>query len=146
MTSKISSRVSLANAFEILSILELSIKPSSCFCDMSVLPWSLEHEQDLAAAIRFQGLLERFLELVEGVHMLHCGGERSISYEVSQLLINLFDLFGRHSWELPTLKAVDDNRAARFKRFGQLAHGSSTHGIEDEAKFLPVESPLNILL
>jgi hypothetical protein len=37
-------------------------------------------------------LLERFLELVEGVHMLHCGGERSISYEVSQLLINLFDL------------------------------------------------------
>src|SRR5260370_15828892 len=112
MTSKISSRVSLANAFEILSILELSIKPSSCFCDMSVLPWSLELEQDLAAAIRFQGLLERFLELVEGV---------------------------RHSWELPTLQAVDDNRAARFKRLGQLAHGSSTYRIEDEAKFLPVE-------
>src|SRR4029077_16896231 len=84
-------------------------------------------EQDLAAAIRFQGLLERFLELVEPVHMLHCGGERSISYEVSQLLVNLRDLcagrvaypidepesveakttvdelFGRHSRELPTL-------------------------------------------
>src|SRR6266481_4034280 len=127
-------------------------------------------EQDLAATIRFQGLVERFLELVEGVHMLHCGGERSISYEVSQLLINLFDLcarrvaypidepksveakttvdelFGRHSWELPTLKAVDDNRAARFKRFGQLAHWGSTHRIEDEAKFLPVESLLNILV
>src|ERR1700745_2109633 len=100
-------------------------------------------EQDLAAAIRFQGLLERFLELVERVHVLHCGGERSISYEVSQLLVNLLDLrvrrvaypiyepesvvgntrvyelFGRHSWELPTLNGVDDNRAARFKRFGQ---------------------------
>jgi len=113
-------------------------------------------------------LLECFLELVERVHMLHCGGERSISYEVSQLLVNLFDLCarrgaypidepesveaktmvdelpGRHSWELPTLKALDDNRAARFKRFGQLAHGSSTHRIEDEAKSLPVESLLNI--
>src|SRR5260221_5773529 len=137
---------------------------------MSVLPWSLELEQDLSAAIRFQGLLERFLELVERVHMLHCGGERSISYEVSQLLVNLLDLcagrvaypidepesveakttvdevFGRYSRELPTLKGVDDNRSARFKRFGQLAHGSSTHRIEDEAKFLPVESLLNVLV
>src|SRR4029077_13505481 len=56
------------------------------------------------------------------------------------------ELFGRHSWDLPTLKAVNDNRAARFKRFGQLAHGSSTHRIEHEAKFLPVESLLNILV
>src|SRR6266478_6952492 len=127
-------------------------------------------EQDLTAAIRFQGLLERFLELVERVHMLYCGGEQSISYEVSQLLVNLFDLcarrvaypidepesveakttvdelFGRHSWELPTLKGVHDNRAARLKRFGQLTHGSSTHDIEDEAKFLSVESLLNILV
>src|SRR5258708_7456302 len=126
-------------------------------------------EQNLAAAIRFQGLPERFLELVERVHMLHCGGERSISYEVSQLLVNLLDLcagsvaypidepesveakttvdelFGRHSWELPTLNAVDDNRAARFERFGQLANGSSAQRIEREAKFLPVESLLNIL-
>src|SRR5207249_8709242 len=102
--------------------------------------------------------------------MLHCGGERSISYEVSQLLVNLFDfcarrvaypidepesveakttvdeLFGRHGWELPTLKAVDDNRAAWFKRFCQLAHGSSTHRIEDEAKFLSVEGLLNTLV
>jgi hypothetical protein len=39
-------------------------------------------EQDLSAAIRFQRLLERFLELVERVDMLHCGGERSISCEV----------------------------------------------------------------
>ena len=135
-----------------------------------MLPWLLKLEQDLSAAIRFQGLLERFLKLVERVHMLHCGRERSISYEVSQLLVNLFDLsarrvaypidepesvegkttvdelFGWHGWELPTLNAVDDNRAARFKRFGQLAHGSSTHSIEDEAKFLPVESLLNILV
>jgi len=37
-------------------------------------------------------LLERFLELVERVHMLDCSGERSISDEVSQLLVNLFDL------------------------------------------------------
>jgi len=37
-------------------------------------------------------LLERFLKLVEGVHTIHCGGERSISYEVSQLLVNLLDL------------------------------------------------------
>src|SRR6266404_5276916 len=137
--------------------------------DLSVLPWSLKLEQDLAAAIRFQRLPECFLELVERVHMLHRGEKRSISYEVSQLLVNLFDLctrrvaypidepesveakttvdevFGRHSWELPTLKAVDDNRAARFERLGQLAHGSSTHRIEYEAKFLPVESLLNIL-
>src|ERR1700686_3598528 len=126
-------------------------------------------EQDLAAAIRFQGLLERFLKPVERVHTLHCGGKRSIGYEVSQRLVNLLDLcagspaypidepesveakttvdelFGRHGWELPTLKAVDDNRAARFKRFGQLAHGSSTQRIEHEAEFLPVESLLNIL-
>src|ERR1700730_14746820 len=138
--------------------------------DLSVLPWSLKLEQDLAAAIRFQRLPECFLELVERVHMLHCGGERSISYEVSELLVYFFDLcarrvvypidepesveakttvdelFGRHSWELPTLKAIHDNRAARFKRFGQLAHGRSTHRIEDEAKFLPVESLLNILV
>src|SRR5713226_7214261 len=102
--------------------------------------------------------------------MFHCGGERSIRYQVSQLLVNLLDLcarrvaypidepesveakttvdelFGRHRWELPTLKAVHDNRAARFERFGQLALGSSTHRIEDEAKFLPVESLLNILV
>src|SRR3989449_9022863 len=110
-------------------------------------------EQDLAATIRFQGLVERLLKLVEWVHMLHCGGERSISYEVSQLLVNLLDLcagrvaypvdepesvkakttvdevFGRYSRELPTLKGVNNNRAARFKRFGQLAHRCSAHHI-----------------
>jgi hypothetical protein len=40
-------------------------------------------EQNLSAAIRFQRLLERFLELLERVDMLNCGGERSISYEVA---------------------------------------------------------------
>src|SRR5690349_3229267 len=84
-------------------------------------------EQNLAAAIRFQRLLDRFLELLEGVHMLHCSGERSISYEGAHLLVNLLDLCarrvpypidepesvgakttvdqvsGRDGWELPTL-------------------------------------------
>src|ERR1700747_520584 len=101
--------------------------------------------------------------------MLLCSGERSISYQVSQLLVNLFDLCagcvaypidepetveakaavdevsGRDGRELPTLKGVDDNRAARFKRFGQLPPGCSAHRIEDEAKFLPLESLLNIV-
>src|SRR6267154_4248183 len=127
-------------------------------------------EQNFSAAIRFQRLLERFLELLERVDMLHCGGERSISYEGAQLLVNLLDLragrvaypidepesveakttidkvFGRDGWELPTLHGVDDNRAASLERFGQLSHGSSAHRIEDETKFLPVESLLNILV
>jgi hypothetical protein len=37
-------------------------------------------------------LLERFLELLERVRMLDCGGERSIGYQVAQLLVNLLDL------------------------------------------------------
>src|SRR6266576_6263974 len=118
-------------------------------------------EQNLSAAIRFQRLLKCFLELVERVDMLHCGGERFISYEVAQLLVNLLDLcsgrvaypidepesveakttvdklFGRDGWELPTLHGVDDNRAASRERFGQIAHGSSAHRIEDETEFLP---------
>src|SRR4029077_8430278 len=126
-------------------------------------------EQNLSAAIRFQRLLERFLELLERVDMLHCGGERSISYEVAQLLVNLLDLcarrvaypidepesveaettvdevVGRDGCELPTLHGVDDNRAASLERLGQLTHGSSAHRIDDETKFLPVESLLNIL-
>src|ERR1700752_3394886 len=49
-------------------------------------------EQDLAAAVRLQRLLDRLLELLERIRMLHCGRERSIRYEVSQLLIDLVDL------------------------------------------------------
>jgi hypothetical protein len=49
-------------------------------------------EQNLAAAIRFQRLLERFLELLKRVDMFHCGGERSISYKVAQLLVSLLYL------------------------------------------------------
>jgi hypothetical protein len=49
-------------------------------------------EQDLAAAIPFQRLLECFLELVEPIDMVYCGGERSVSYEVAELLVNLLDL------------------------------------------------------
>jgi len=52
-------------------------------------------EQNLPAAIRFQRLLERLLELLERVDLLHSGGERSISYEVAQLLVNLLDLCAR---------------------------------------------------
>src|SRR5258708_37452209 len=94
--------------------------------------------------------------------MLHCGGERSIRYQVSQLLVNLFDLCarrvpypidepesveaettvdelcGRHTWQLPTLDGVRGNRASRFKRFRRLAHGSSTQHIEHERGFLPL--------
>src|SRR5882724_2981010 len=127
-------------------------------------------EQDLAAAIRFQRLLERFLELLERVDLLHCGGERSISYEVAQLLVNLLDLcarrvaypidqpesveakttvdkvFGRYGRELPTLHSVDNNRAASLEVVCQLSHGSYAHRIEEAAKFLPVESLLNILV
>src|SRR5260370_1357276 len=102
--------------------------------------------------------------------MLHSGGERSVSYEVAQLLVNLLDLcsgrvaypidepesveakttvdevFGRDRRELAALHGVGDNRAARLERLGQLSHGGSAHRIEDETKFLPVESFLNILV
>src|SRR2546428_5589381 len=131
---------------------------------------SAKFEQDFAATIRFQGLPERFLELLERVDMLHCGVERSISYEVAQLLVNLLDLcpgrvvypihepesveaeitidqvFGRDRRELPAQNGVDDSRAASLERLGQLAHRSSAYVIEDEAQFLPVESLLNILV
>jgi hypothetical protein len=40
-------------------------------------------------------LLERFLELLQRVDTLHCGGQRSVSYEVAQLLVNLLDLCAR---------------------------------------------------
>jgi hypothetical protein len=50
-------------------------------------PWLLKLEQDLAATIRSQRLPECFFEPVERVHMLHRGGERSISYEVSELRV-----------------------------------------------------------
>src|SRR5712691_3734356 len=111
-----------------------------------------------------------FLERVEWVDLLHCGPERSLSDEVAQLLVHLPDLgarcraypidqpeavetettvdelAGRHGRELPTEEGVDDNRAARFERLGQLAHGSSAHRIEDETQCLPVESLFNLLV
>src|SRR6266850_1621101 len=75
-------------------------------------------------------MLERFLELLERIHMLDCGGERSISYQVAQLLVNLLDfcagcvaypidepesmqaettvdkVFGRNGREMPALQVV----------------------------------------
>ena len=106
-------------------------------------------EQNLSAAIRFQRLLERFLESLQRVHMLHFGGERSISYQVAQLLVDLLNLcagcvahpiaepksvkaktkedevLGREGWDLPTVHGVDDNRAAPLERLAQLAHRAS---------------------
>src|SRR5258705_12641098 len=100
-------------------------------------------------------MLERFLELLDRIHMLNCGRERSISYEVAQLPVNLLDLcagcvaypidepesvqaeitidqvFGRDRRELPTQNGVGDDRAASLERLGQFAHGYSTHGIEN---------------
>jgi uncharacterized protein len=65
-------------------------------------------EQDLAATIRFQRLFERLLELVERVHMLHCGGEPPISHEVSQLLVNLFYLCpGRAAYPIDEPESVE---------------------------------------
>src|SRR5438094_628246 len=124
----------------------------------------------LPPAMRSQRSCERFFELLERVDMLHCGVERSISYEVAQLLVNLLDLcpgrvaypihepesveaeitidqvFGRDRRELPAQNGVDDSRAASFERLGQLAHRSSAYVIEDEAQFLPVQSLLNLLV
>jgi len=37
-------------------------------------------------------MLERLLELLERIHLLDCGGERSFSYEVAQFLLNLLQL------------------------------------------------------
>src|SRR6476660_522268 len=102
--------------------------------------------------------------------MLHCGRERSVRYEAAHLLVNLLDLCagrvaypidepesveakttvdevsGRDGWELPALHGVDENRAASLERFGQIAHGSSAHRIEDKTEFLPAKSLLNIFL
>src|SRR6266446_5566334 len=127
-------------------------------------------EQDLAAAMRLQRLRERFLERVEWVDLLHGGPERSLSDEVAQLLVHLPDLCARcraypidqpeavetettvdelarrHGRELPTAEGVDDNRAARFERLGQLAHGRAAHRIEDETQLLPVERLCNFLV
>src|SRR6266404_9024900 len=116
----------------------------------------VKFEQYFSVSTRSQRMLERFLELLERIHLLDCGGERSISYKVAQLLVNLLDLcsgcvaypidepesveakttidqvFGRDGWELPTLHGVADNRAASLERLGQLSHGSSAHRIEDQ--------------
>jgi hypothetical protein len=39
--------------------------------------------------------------------MLHCGGKRSISYQVSQLLVNLLDLYaGRVAYPIDEPESV----------------------------------------
>jgi hypothetical protein len=57
-------------------------------------------------------LLERFLELLKRVDMLHCGGERSISYELAQLLVNLLDLCsGRVAYPVDEPESVEAKAA-----------------------------------
>jgi hypothetical protein len=84
-------------------------------------------EQNLSAAIRFQRLLERFLELLERVHMLHCGGERSISYEVAQLLVNLLDLAGRVAYP------IDEPESVEAKSAGEPGYAVSRRAGRPEA-------------
>jgi hypothetical protein len=53
-------------------------------------------------------LLERFLELLERVNTLHCGGERSIGYEVAQPLVSLLDLCaGRIAYPVAQPESVE---------------------------------------
>jgi len=115
-------------------------------------------------------MLERLLELLERIHVLDCGGQRSISYQGAQFLVSLPDfcagrvaypidepesmqtkttvdkVFGGNGRELPALQGVNNNRAAGLERLGQFPDGSSAHRIEDKTKPLPVESPLDVLL
>src|SRR5258708_14388713 len=52
----------------------------------------------------------------------------------------------RDGRELPALNGIADDRTAGFERLGQLAHRRTAHRIEDEAKFLPAESLLDIFV
>src|SRR3989441_1205466 len=130
----------------------------------------VKFEQYFSVPTRSQRMRERFLELLERIHVLDCGGERSISYQVAQLLVNLLDfcarcvaypidkpesmqaettvdkVFGRNGREMPALKSVNNNRAAGLEGLGQFPDGISAHRIEDKTKLLPVESPLDVLL
>src|SRR6266436_1068210 len=47
---------------------------------------------------------------------------------------------------MPTLKCVNDHRAARFEGLGQFPDGGSSDVIKDETEFLPVESFVDILI
>src|SRR5258707_8183940 len=52
----------------------------------------------------------------------------------------------RECLQLPDWSGIADARTADFERFGQLAHRRTAHHIEDEAKFLPAESLLDIFV
>src|SRR6266481_5798034 len=84
-------------------------------------------EQYFSISTRSQRMLERFLELLEWIDLLDFGGERSVSYQGTQFLVNLLDfcagrvaypidepesmqakttvdkVFGRKGWEMPAL-------------------------------------------
>src|SRR5712675_995674 len=110
-------------------------------------------EQYFSISIRSQRMLERFLELLEWIYLLDFGGERSVSYQGAQFLVNLLDfcagrfaypiddpesmqakttvdkVFGRKGREMATLKGVNNNRAASLERLGQFPDRSSAHRI-----------------
>src|SRR6059036_1490934 len=96
----------------------------------------VKFEQYFSVSTRSQRMLERLLELLERIHVLDCGGERSISYQGAQFLVNLPDfcagrvaypidepesmqakttvdkVFGRKGREMPALMGVNNTRAA----------------------------------
>src|SRR6266849_4613976 len=116
----------------------------------------VKFEEYFSVSTRSQRMLERFLELLERIHVLDCGGEQSISYEVAQLLVNLLDfragcvaypidepesvqakttvnkVFGGNGRKMSALQGVNNNRAAGLERLGQFPDGSSAHRVEDE--------------
>src|SRR6266404_9467483 len=130
----------------------------------------VKFEQYFSVSTRSQRMLEPLLELLERIHLLDRGGERSISYQGAQFLVSLADfcaggvaypidepesmqtktavdkVFGGNGREMPALQGVNNNRAAGLERLGQFPDGSSAHRIEDKTKPLPVESPLDVLL
>jgi hypothetical protein len=58
--------------------------------------------------MQLQRVLERVLELVERVDMLHGGGERSLSDEVAHLLVHLLDLCtGRVAYPVDEPESVE---------------------------------------
>src|SRR5713101_8366970 len=113
-------------------------------------------EQYFSVSTRSQRMLERLLELLERIHMLDCGGERTISYKVAQRLVNLLDfragcvaypiedpesvqakttvhkVFVGNGRQMSVLQRVNNNRADGLERLGQFPDGSSAHRVEDE--------------
>src|SRR6266849_6843619 len=73
--------------FVFIGELIILIQNDFSFCDLT----DAKFEQYFSGSTRSQRMRERFLELLERIHVLDCGGERSISYEVAQFLVSLPD-------------------------------------------------------